>query len=64
MATEKMAGPGSRTPKQLGLWRQADDPFRLSAQGQRELLRLLAELLVGVLRRRPVGEAISGRREP
>lgn len=65
MSSEKMTGPGSRTPRQLGLWRQRDAPFRLAARGEGELLRLLAELLVAFLRREPEQAKPSpGRREP
>lgn len=65
MAGEKMAGPGSRTSRQLGLWRQGDAPFRLSPQSARELVRLVAELLVAVVRRKPEwAKSSPGRREP
>lgn len=65
MASGNMAGPGSRPPGQLRLWRQGDVPFRLSAQREGELVRLLAELLIAVARReRELARPSSGRRVP
>jgi hypothetical protein len=65
MARGKMAVPGSRPPGQLRLWREGDAPFRLPAPREGELVRLLAELLIAVVRHEAtLARPSSGRRAP
>jgi hypothetical protein len=40
-----------RPSKQLGLWRVSEEPFHLSDRIEQQLMRLLAELLLGAVRR-------------
>jgi hypothetical protein len=40
--------------RQLGLWSESGQAFRLSEQQEQQLLRLLAELLMGAARRSTV----------
>jgi hypothetical protein len=65
MASGKMVVPGFGAPRQTWLWREGDAPFRLPAQREGELVRLLAELLIAVVRREAkLARPSSGRRAP
>jgi len=47
-------GPDRSMARQLGLWSESGRAFRLSEQQEQQLLRLLAELLMGAARRSTV----------